>query len=1082
MGEKLATAEHIKPIRKMFIAQRGEIAFRAARACAKKGVPAVIPYTFSDSNPLASELAEKLKDSGWELAALGGTSANENFTNPRNLIQTMKLHDCDAVFLGYGFLSEDSDFVRMCEEEGIRVLAPPSSVMEKTGNKISAREIAKRVKIGLRSSIPVLEGSENLPNFEQAHRAADRLGYPVMLKDPDLGGGKGNIVARNDKELESAYTRLKSRRENKEVFLERYVEHAVHVEVQIAADKYGNIVSLGERDCTLQRKSQKVIEESPSPHISNRTRQILQLAATRFAKTVGYQGVGTWEFLVDLDRKGRNGDPAWYFMEINPRIQVEHPVTEEQTRIDIVDLMIDIAEGKSLPFAQKDIIPQGHTIEARVYAENPNRGFTESFGTLSVLSNPEVEGVRIEPALREGDTLSFSYDTTLFKAIAHGSDRETARQKLVRLLSGSEIVGVSSNLHFLIELLATSQFQEGKVTTSFVEDWWKKRLRDRVHSIEEFINGGTFTEYPFSQEYNPALLPQTSTVIKREDGSKITYADHLERLRREKGTTCAAKYGIQERDGVRWVLYTLDYSINAGTLGPQEGNILIDASKLANQENLVLVTLISTGGVDNWTNALGLHQMGLSVAAVTEKYPPRTHINVSHGPFFGGVPASFAGIPDWQIMVDSEQSYGGLAGILLVARGMGINIPEGTKAPEIYEILTKMDERNKALHTPISHYQAGNVDTLVSSLGEASNRVTHLIHNLHHKEAITDPNRVYQPNEQIAFLQGSSEAIRPDRSGSHFPVWFSPVSRVREQLLKISTHSGREEVRELTNYERWKIIHEVDRPTAADLLDTRFGMFDDSTLLNGPILHIGNDEWYPSIIGAVCRIEDLRLLVVAQQTSRTIDEVTKKLGKKYVAQKPEDWESLEDFVFGIGLKNRLPVLFIGDTEGASADPDAEIRGQMRKIARTQKITNSYPFPTAALLLGFGGSGGVETIFRPMDGVAVAENSLLFVADPRPKSWIQGGHWLDDTTEEFKNFINGEETARAETLVQMGLADYIIKEGLGGAHRNSRLFARNARDWAYSTFSPLLPLSKGELTNRRWERNLAPNLKFSTPVS
>lgn len=1080
--ERLTTPEVPQPIKKLFIAQRGEIALRAAKTCERRGIAAVVPYTFADSNSLASGLAQAHLQDGWELAAMGGTKQEDNFTNRKKVLETALLHGCDAIFLGYGFLSEDTEFVRMCEEADIRVLAPPSHVMEQTGNKISAREVANRVRIRPwfgTSTIPVLEGSDNLQNAEQAFQTARDLGYPVMLKDPDLGGGTGNIVARNEKELEAAYTTLKTRPKNTEVFMERYVQNAVHVEVQIVADKHGNVVSLGERDCTMQRRSQKVIEESPSPHISDRLRGVLQQSAVRFAQAVNYSGIGTWEFIVDLDRKGRGGDPAWYFMEVNPRIQVEHPVTEMQTGVDIVGIMIDIAEGRKLSFTQDQIKPQGYSIEARVYAENPDRNFEKSSGLVSVLKYPEIEGVRIDPGAEEGETLSSWYDHTLFKAIAHGDDRETAREKLERVLAGTQIVGVSSNLYFLTELLNTPQFREGQATTTFAEDWWRKRLRDRVHSIAEFINGGTFTEYQPSQEYNPTLLPQTSTVIRRDDNSAVTYADHLERLKREKGTTSAATYGIQEREGVRWVLYTLDYDINSGTLGPQEGNIFVDACKLAHDLNLPLVTLCSSAGVDNWTNTLGLHQMGRTVAAVTKKYPPRFHINVNHGPVYGGVPASFAGVADVQIMVDSAQSNSGLTGIFLVAKGLGIDIPENTRATEIYRILSAKDPKYNGLHAPITHYQGRSVDILaVGGLEEASNKVTHLIHNLNLREAIVDRNRVYQPREQISLIEGSSEAMRFDRPGSRFPVWFSPVSRFREMLLGRSQGAARRQLQPLTNDERWRMIREVDRPTAAELLDTRFGMFDDTVLLSGPVLHFGEDELYPSIIAATARIADIPLLVIAQQTSRTKDEITNRLIKKYIPQKPEDWEYVEHILLGIGLKNRLPVLYIVDTEGADAGPESEFRRQTPKIAHIQRITNDYPYPSISLLLGLKGSGGGEALFRPMDGAAAAQHSLAWVAIPTGKSWIQAGHWLDDSSEEFKRYINGEKTAQAEEMLRMGLIDNLIEEGIDGAHRNPRLFATNTRSWVHPTLNNLLRFSIPRLENWRWERSEKPSQLFN----
>src|SRR3989344_744837 len=1074
--EKLRSSEQIKPIKKLYIAQRGEIALRTARACLKKGIPAVVPYTFSDANTLATEIAEFHTKDGWELSALGGTSADENYMNHQALLDEIRLHECDAVFLGYGFLSEDAGFVKQCEKTGITVLAPPSSVMETTGNKIKAREIAKHIRIGRISTIPVLEGTGNLENFEHAYKAAGELGYPVMLKDPDAGGGKGNREVRDEKELEKAYKELKDAPGNKELFMERKIENAVHVEVQIVADKYGNVVSLSERDCTLQIKDQKLIEESPSPHISDHQRRVFETAAINFAKDkqVNYQGVGTWEFIVDLDRKGREGDPAWYFMEVNPRIQVEHPVTEEQTGIDIVDLMIDIAEGKALPFTQKDIKPTGHTIEARVYAKNPDRDFKDDDGLVSVLRYPQVEGVRIEPALKEGDELSYEFDRTLFKAIAHGETRELAREKLIKVLSGSEIIGVSNNLHFLTELLNTEEFRNGKGTTTFAKDWWKGRMKEKVLSIAEFINGGIFIEYSASKEYDPRLLPQTSTVVRRDNGSRVSYQDRVERSR-ERGEISTAKYGIQEREGVKWVLYLLD-----GPFGPQEGNVLVDAFKLGNDENLDVVTVVKGPGVDNWANTLGLKEMTRSVAAAKKRYPIKSHINVYHGGVYGGVPASFSGGADWQIIVDSEDTRLGFSGPYLLARNAGVTIPEGSDAAKTYALLAEHDERFQTLHSATKHYQDRNVDFIVGSLEEASSKVAHLVHTLAHKESITESSRVFEPKEQIAPKESSSEATRLDRPG-FFPVWFSPVSKIRERMIK-RTNSRVKSKDPFSNFERWKLIHDLNRPTAADLLDTRMGLFDDTVLLSGPAFHFeGEDEHYPSIIAAVTRIEDVRMLVVAQQTGRVKDEVTSKMVKKYNAQKPEDWEFVNRMISGIGLKNRLPILTLTDTEGADPSPEAESRGQSTKIQNTISTRYQYPYTSLAFLLGLEGSGGGEAFFSVADGAAMAENGLAFVADPRTKSWIQGGKWfIDDKTEEFEEFINGEETARAEVMQAMRLIDYIIKEGPEGAHRSPKLFAKNIREWLLAALKKDIPLSLKDREDQRWARIEAPSDLFSTP--
>lgn len=1041
---------------KLFIAQRGEIAYRAAKTCEARGLSAVIPYTFSDSNPLASELVAL--HTGWELAILGGIRAEQNFANPKKLLETMQLHGCDGIFLGYGFLAEDVSFIRMCEEAGIRVLAPPSQVMELIGNKISAREVARKVKIGRWSTIPILEGSEDLKDLEQAHKAAEKLGFPVMLKDPDLGGGVGNIVARNERELENAYKELKTRPENRQLFLERLVQNAVHVEVQIVADQHGNVVSLGERDCTMQRRFQKVIEESPSPQISDKMSQVLQMSAVRSAKAVNYQGVGTWEFLVDLDRKGRGGDPAWYFIEVNPRIQVEHPVTEEQTGIDIVSLWIDIAEGKPLPFTQADIKPQGHTIEARVYAESPDRNFERSSGTVSILRYPQVDGVRIDPALREGDSLSPWYDHTLFKAISHGPDRETARERLLRLLAGTEIVGVSSNLHFLTELLNTPQFIEGKATTAFVEQWWSQRLKDKVHSIGDFINGGTINLQTPTSEFDPSRLPQDVTVLRR-DGRSVSYSQYLESIKEQTGRTSAAEYGIVERDGVQFVLFDLDFSVKNGVLGEEEGDVFVDACKLAHEKGLPLITISRSGGASQWENVLALFQMGKTVAALN-RFPPKFTVNVYSGGAYGGVPASFAGYADLQIAVDSPDTKIGFSGPYIVAKDRGLN-PASFRAQDAYAVLPD------GTHTPLTHYQNRVVHILVGSLEEASDKIVHLIHNLDLKEAIIDKTRVYQPREHLTVRESSGKASRFDRPGIYSSGWFGRLGGYLRDRL---THSSRDTggTRPISVAEKLRIIVHPDRPTAADLLDTELKLFDDTVLLSNPPLHFEGVEQYLPIIAASARIRDRHLLILAQQTQRVWDEQQQKMIKKYVPQRPEDFEYAMHML-EVGEKLRLPLLLLADTNGADPSPEAESRNQSHKIAQFLGKSDQYPYPMLSVLLGLKGSGGGETFARPFDAAADAQNALSFVSTPVVQYWIMSGKWLAEQDPELQKYIEQLKDSTAEMRVKMGMIDDVISEGSGGAHLNPLSFASNLREWVLNSLTVLEGLSQSQLKDRRWGR-------------
>lgn len=1050
-------------IKKLFIANRGEIAVRTALTCEKRKIRAVIPYSFSDSNSLATRKADKNSDKGWELAVLGGTSAEETYANPKKILEAALLHRCDAIFLGYGFLAENAEFVRQCSKAGLRVLAASPKVMETVGNKISAREIAKKIKIGTFSTIPVLEGTGNLKTFEETAKAAKQLGYPVMMKDPDTGGGTGNIIANNEAELQQGYTTLRMNRNNTSLFLERYIDRAVHVEIQIIADTHGNVVHLGERDCTLQRRNQKLIEESPSPHISEKMRKVLQSAAISFAKHVGYSSVGTWEFLVDLDRGGRN-DHAWYFMEVNPRIQVEHGVTEEQTGIDIVDTMIDIAEGKKLPFSQDQIEPKGHTIEVRVYAEKPEEGFRQSFGRLQVLNYPSIKGVRIDKGAEQGDEMSPWFDPTICKLISHGITREEARHNLSLALLHLDIVGVQNNKTFLMELLNTEEFRNAKATTAFTEQWWQKELQKKIYAIGGILNRGTFSIHSSMRTFKPLLLPQQISVPSRRSSELVSYSQYYQLQKQKSGQQSAAEFGIVERDGIQFVLYELDDRFAAGTLGVAEGIAFEDACKLAYAKHLPLVTISRSGGARQHENTLALFQMGATVHALN-RYPPLFHVNIYSGGVYGGVPASFAGVADVQIAVNAKETKIGFTGPYITARTLG-------KQPKSFGAEDSYQDLPEGTHTPLHAFQVRNIDILSPSLEEASDKITHLLHILKISSTITDPTKVFATYEKIGFSQMQGTAQRFDRPGVGVFVWLR--NKIGGLLWKRpkSTNGKLNSYPLLSITERRKVLMHVERPTAADLIDKSSRVFDDATGLTS-VLHVDGAEQFPPIIAAVAQLGDRAVFVLGQQTQRVIDEKTGKKIKVYDPQKPADWEYTQRMI-AFAKKLRLPLVLIGDTLGADCLPDSEDRNQSHKIAYIIKELDSYPYPVISINIGFKGSGGGETFIRTFDAAADFENALSYVSDPMVQYWILTGRWIDKNSpsekqRELSKFIEQLKDSTAHSRVQTHQIDGIVKEGKNGAHVDPTIAAGNLRNWLKKQLSQLENYSTEELLSRRHER-------------
>ena len=441
--------------RKILIANRGEIAVRIIRAARELGIETVAVYSTADKEALHTLLAD-------EAVCIGPAKSTESYLNMNAVLSAAVLTGSEAIHPGFGFLSENSKFATMCEEVGIKFIGPSGSVMDMMGDKINAR--AQMIKAG----VPVIPGSDGeVHTAEEALSVADRIGYPVMLKASAGGGGKGIRKVERAEDLvpafESASTEAKAAFGNGAMYLERVIYPARHIEVQILADQFGHVVHLGERDCSLQRNNQKVLEESPSVAIGKTIRDQIGSAAVRAAESVGYENAGTIEFLYD------EGKGEFYFMEMNTRVQVEHPVTEFVTGIDIVKEQIKIAAGQELSVRQEDIQISGHAIECRINAENPAFNFAPSPGKITNLYLPSGGvGLRVDSAVYPGYTIPPYYDSMIAKIIVHGENRFDALMKMQRALYELEIDGVMTNSDFQLDLISDSNVIAGDYDTAFL--------------------------------------------------------------------------------------------------------------------------------------------------------------------------------------------------------------------------------------------------------------------------------------------------------------------------------------------------------------------------------------------------------------------------------------------------------------------------------------------------------------------------------------------------------------------------------------------------------------------------------------
>lgn len=432
-------------LKKVLIANRGEIAVRIIRACRELGISTVSIYSEADKEALHTQLADYS-------VCVGPNPSKDSYLNVANILSACILTGCDAIHPGFGFLSENPKFAKMCEECNIKFIGPNSDTISLMGDKSQARKIMKK------ANVPVIPGYEGkIDSYEEAYKIAKDIGTPIMIKASSGGGGKGIRVVKDLDEFKHNYEAAKSEAMacfgDDRIYIEKYIENPRHIEFQIIADEYGNIIHLGERECSLQKNNQKVLEEAPSTFLNKELREKMGKVAIDAAKAVNYKNVGTIEFLVD---KNQN----FYFMEMNTRIQVEHPITEMITDVDIVKEQLKIASGIKLSLSQEDIKIQGHAIECRINAKDA--------GTISELNMPSGLGVRVDSAIYCGYTIPPFYDSMIAKLITYGKDREEAIIKMKRSLGEFAIGGVNTNIDFQYEILEHQDFIDGNYDTSFL--------------------------------------------------------------------------------------------------------------------------------------------------------------------------------------------------------------------------------------------------------------------------------------------------------------------------------------------------------------------------------------------------------------------------------------------------------------------------------------------------------------------------------------------------------------------------------------------------------------------------------------
>ena len=445
---------------KILIANRGEIAVRIIRACRELGITSVAVYSTADKDALHTQLAD-------EAICIGKAAPADSYLNMERILSAAIASKAEAIHPGFGFLSENAKFAQMCEQCHIAFIGPSAEVIRRMGNKQEARNTMINAKV------PVVPGTkEAVYTADYGLKLAEHIGFPVMIKAASGGGGKGMRISRSAEDFtenfEVAQTESVNGFADDTMYIEKYIEDPRHIEFQILADKFGNVISLGERDCSIQRRHQKMVEESPSAALDDKLRAQMGEVAVRAAKAAKYESAGTIEFLLDKNKK-------FYFMEMNTRIQVEHPVTELVTGLDLIKEQIFIAAGEKLQWRQKDIYITGHAIECRINAENPAKNFMPCPGKIEYLHLPGGNGVRIDSAIYTGYTIPPNYDSMIAKIIVYGKDRQTAIDKMRSALGEVNIDGITTNLDYQYDIITHPVFQSGNITTGFIEQYFENK-------------------------------------------------------------------------------------------------------------------------------------------------------------------------------------------------------------------------------------------------------------------------------------------------------------------------------------------------------------------------------------------------------------------------------------------------------------------------------------------------------------------------------------------------------------------------------------------------------------------------------
>lgn len=628
---------------KILIANRGEIAVKIINVCKSMNILTVAVYSEADRDSLHVKIAD-------ESYCIGKSRSKDSYLNMKAIISIALATGVQAIHPGYGFLSENYEFAKLCEDNSICFIGPPSDILKKMSNKAAAKEIIKS------NGMNVISGISIFYNALEITKAAKAVGYPIIIKPLNGGGGKGIQVFHNDEQVQKSINGSEKNFYNENVLLEKYIFPASHIEVQIIADKYGNVLCLGERDCSIQEKKQKLVEESPCAKINNSQRKKLFKGCTDLVRKIGYIGCGTLEFL--LDSSG-----IFYFMEMNCRLQVEHAVTEMVTGLNLIKLQILIAFGERIKLKQEDIKIKGWAIESRINFCN-----TGGKNTVLKFNFNESKDVKFDTFLYEGYEIPIFYDALLGKVIVHGNTRNQAIEKLNQALNNLEIDGVDTNVSLQKSIINNEVFESCKHDTNFFDLYYKKQYVSANERLDMLIDKGSFVEYDSDMtSYNILSFTQ--------------YDEKLKKFKESTKLNEAVIYGEATINNINVIIFVMDGNFMTGTMGRIVGEKIKRAFDLATEKCVPIVGITVSGGARMQEGVFALLQMAKTAAAVKRHSDKNLlYVSVITSPTLGGVAASFASIAD--IILAEEKAIFGFTGKRLIESTTKKKLPDDFQTAE----------------------------------------------------------------------------------------------------------------------------------------------------------------------------------------------------------------------------------------------------------------------------------------------------------------------------------------------------------------------------------------------------------------